>query len=108
MWKDGGLAQPMVLPARLLPTGVQMAPTKTHKRTQRAATVCSKDGKWIYYLDAADMRYLRCIPVDVGSPETVGYPHGGSASSKTVASLPAPKVLPVPKIKTVSLADRSR
>ena len=33
--------------------------------------VRSKDGKWVYYLDASNKRSVKCIHVDGGSPETV-------------------------------------
>src|SRR5215469_3944627 len=32
---------------------------------------CSKDGRWVYYLDYNDNRYLKRMPIDGGSPETV-------------------------------------
>jgi hypothetical protein len=50
-----------------------MAPTKGNSQTgpNEQQPVCSKDGKWVYSLDAADKRYVKRIPVDGGSPETV-------------------------------------
>ncbi len=32
---------------------------------------CAKDGNWVYYVDNADNRYVKRVPVDGGSPETV-------------------------------------
>ena len=31
---------------------------------------CSKDGRWVYYTDNNDNRYLKRVPIDGGSPET--------------------------------------
>ena len=33
--------------------------------------VCAKTGTWVYYIDNADNRYIKRIPVEGGSPETV-------------------------------------
>jgi eukaryotic-like serine/threonine-protein kinase len=33
--------------------------------------VCAKEGNWVYYVDNADNRYVKRIPIDGGSPETV-------------------------------------
>src|SRR5579863_10258330 len=32
---------------------------------------CSNDAKWVYFLDHADNRYVKRVPVDGGTPETV-------------------------------------
>jgi Tol biopolymer transport system component len=32
---------------------------------------CSQTGKWVYYLDNADNRHVKRVPVEGGSPETV-------------------------------------
>jgi len=32
---------------------------------------CSHDGKWLYYIDAAENHFLKRIPIDGGSPETM-------------------------------------
>jgi Tol biopolymer transport system component len=32
---------------------------------------CSADGKWVYYVDNVDNRYVKRVPIDGGSPETV-------------------------------------
>jgi len=33
--------------------------------------VCSPDSKWVYYIDQADNRYIKRVPVGGGAPETV-------------------------------------
>jgi eukaryotic-like serine/threonine-protein kinase len=40
--------------------------------------VCAKTGKWVYYLDNADNRYVKRVPIEGGSPETV-VKHGVGA-----------------------------
>jgi serine/threonine protein kinase/Tol biopolymer transport system component len=32
---------------------------------------CAKDGNWVYYVDNVDNRYVKRVPVEGGSPETV-------------------------------------
>jgi len=32
---------------------------------------CAKTGNWVYYIDNADNRYVKRVPIDGGSPETV-------------------------------------
>jgi len=32
---------------------------------------CSNDGKWLYYLDAGENHFLKRIPIEGGSPETI-------------------------------------
>ena len=32
---------------------------------------CDADGKWVYYVDNMDNRYVKRVPIDGGSPETV-------------------------------------
>lgn len=39
--------------------------------TNDEAPTCSTDGKWVYYVDNADNRYVKRVPVEGGSPETV-------------------------------------
>jgi Tol biopolymer transport system component len=52
---------------------------------------CSKDGKWVYYLDAPDGNAIKRIPVAGGSPQTaldsVEGPWVLSPDGKTIASL---------------------
>ena len=33
--------------------------------------VCPKSGNWVYFVDSTDNRYVKRIPIDGGSPETV-------------------------------------
>jgi len=33
--------------------------------------VCPKSGSWVYFVDNADNRYVKRVPIDGGSPETV-------------------------------------
>jgi len=52
---------------------------------------CSKDGRWVYYVDNNDNRYLKRVSIDGGSPETIvnfslGY-YALSPDGKQVASL---------------------
>ena len=50
---------------------------------------CSNDGKWLYYLDAAENHFLKRIPIEGGSPETIikssSVPYALSPDGKTVA-----------------------
>jgi eukaryotic-like serine/threonine-protein kinase len=32
---------------------------------------CAKDDKWVYYVDNVDSRYVKRVPIDGGSPETI-------------------------------------
>jgi serine/threonine protein kinase len=32
---------------------------------------CSKDGKWVYYIDDLDHQFLKRVPIDGGTPETI-------------------------------------
>jgi serine/threonine protein kinase len=51
---------------------------------------CSHDGKWLYYIDAAENHFLKRIPIDGGSPETMikspAEPYVLSPDGKTVAT----------------------
>ena len=51
---------------------------------------CSNDGKWLYYLDAADNHFLKRIPIDGGTPETIikapAEPYALSPDGKTAAT----------------------
>ena len=51
---------------------------------------CSNDGKWLYYLDAADNHFVKRIPIDGGTPETIvkapAEPYALSPDGKTVAT----------------------
>jgi serine/threonine protein kinase/Tol biopolymer transport system component len=52
---------------------------------------CSKDPRWVYYIDTSDNHYLKRVSVDGGSPETVvSFPISAFALSpdgKEIASL---------------------
>jgi eukaryotic-like serine/threonine-protein kinase len=52
---------------------------------------CSNDGKWLYYLDATENHFLKRIPIEGGSPETIikfpSEPYALSPDGKTVATL---------------------
>jgi serine/threonine protein kinase/Tol biopolymer transport system component len=51
---------------------------------------CSNDGKWLYYLDAAENHFLKRIPLEGGSPETIikssADPYALSPDGKMVAT----------------------
>jgi Tol biopolymer transport system component len=51
---------------------------------------CSSDAKWLYYLDAAENHFLKRIPLEGGSPETIikspSDPYALSPDGKTVAA----------------------
>ncbi len=53
-------------------------------------SACSNDGKWLYYLDAAENHFLKRIPLEGGSPETIikapSEPYALSPDDKTVAT----------------------
>jgi len=53
---------------------------------------CSNDGKWLYYLDAAENHFLKRIPIEGGgSPVTIikspAEPYALSPDGKTVATI---------------------
>ena len=54
---------------------------------------CSHDGKWLYFIDAAENHFLKRIPIDGGTPETIikspSEPYDLSPDGKTVASFEA-------------------
>jgi eukaryotic-like serine/threonine-protein kinase len=51
---------------------------------------CSKDGKWLYYIDDADHQFLKRVPIDGGTPETIikaaSEPYELSPDGKSVAT----------------------
>ena len=55
--------------------------------------VCSHDGKWLYFIDAAENHFLKRIPIDGGRPETIikssSEPYDLSPDGKTVATFEA-------------------
>jgi serine/threonine protein kinase/Tol biopolymer transport system component len=54
---------------------------------------CSNDGKWLYFVAAAENQFLKRIPIDGGSPETIvkfpSIPYDLSPDGKTVATFEA-------------------
>jgi len=54
------------------------------------APTCSNDGKWLYFVDAADHHFLKRIPIGGGAPETVikatAEPYDLSPDGKTVVT----------------------
>jgi serine/threonine protein kinase len=54
---------------------------------------CSNDGKWLYYVDVAENQFLKRIPIDGGSPETIikspAIPYDLSPDGKTVVTFEA-------------------
>jgi eukaryotic-like serine/threonine-protein kinase len=54
------------------------------------APACSSNGKWLYYIDAAENHFLKRIPIDGGSSETIikspAEPYALSPEGKTVAT----------------------
>jgi len=59
----------------------------------QGSPACSNDGKWLYYLDAAENHFLKRIPIDGGSPETIikspAIPYALSPDGKTVVTFEA-------------------
>jgi len=57
------------------------------------APVCSNDGKWLYYIDAAENHFLKRVPIGGGPPETIikspAEPYDLAPDGKTVASFEA-------------------
>jgi eukaryotic-like serine/threonine-protein kinase len=55
------------------------------------APTCSRDGKWVYYVDNGDKRFVKRVPVDGGSPETIvhrdAFYFSLSPDGKKVASI---------------------
>jgi Tol biopolymer transport system component len=55
--------------------------------------VCSNDGKWLYYIDAAENHFLKRVPIDGGAPETIikspAEPYNLAPDGKTVATFEA-------------------
>jgi serine/threonine protein kinase/Tol biopolymer transport system component len=51
---------------------------------------CSNDGKWLYYIDAAENHFLKRVPIDGGPPETMikapSEPYDLAPDRKTVAT----------------------
>jgi serine/threonine protein kinase/dipeptidyl aminopeptidase/acylaminoacyl peptidase len=68
---------------------------------------CSNDGKWLYYLDAAQNHFLKRIPIEGGSPETVikfpAEPYALSPDGKTVATFEVRESDHVPMLAVYSV-----
>jgi serine/threonine protein kinase/Tol biopolymer transport system component len=71
--------------------------------------ICSNDGKWLYYLDAAENHSLKRIPIDGGSPETVikspAEPYDLSPDGKTVATFEVRESDHTPMLVVYSVED---
>ncbi len=70
---------------------------------------CSNDGKWLYYLDAAENHILKRIPLEGGSPETIikfpSEPYALSPDGKTVAAFEVREADHAVMLALYSLAD---
>jgi eukaryotic-like serine/threonine-protein kinase len=68
---------------------------------------CSNDGKWLYYLDAAENHFLKRIPLAGGSPETIikfpAEPYALSPDGKTVATFEVRESDHVPMLAVYSV-----
>jgi serine/threonine protein kinase/Tol biopolymer transport system component len=71
--------------------------------------VCSNDGKWLYYIDAAENQFLKRIPIEGGSPETIikspAVPYALSPDGKTVVTFEARESDHTPMLVIYSLED---
>jgi Tol biopolymer transport system component len=71
--------------------------------------VCSYDGKWVYYVDAAENHFLKRVPIDGGTPETIvkapSEPYDVSPDGKTVAAYEARESDHTTILVTYSLED---
>jgi serine/threonine protein kinase len=71
--------------------------------------VCSYDGKWVYYVDAAENHFLKRVPIDGGAPETIvkapSEPYDVSPDGKTVAAYEARESDHTTILVTYSLED---
>jgi Tol biopolymer transport system component len=70
---------------------------------------CSNDGKWLYFIDAADNHFLKRIPVEGGTPETIikapAEPYDLSPDGKTVATFEVREADHAPTLVSYSLED---
>jgi eukaryotic-like serine/threonine-protein kinase len=70
---------------------------------------CSNDGKWLYYLDAAENHFLKRIPIEGGSPEMIikspSVPYALSPDGKTVATFEVREADHTVMLVLVSLVD---
>jgi serine/threonine protein kinase/sugar lactone lactonase YvrE len=70
---------------------------------------CSNDGKWLYFIDAADNHFLKRIPMDGGTPETIikvaSEPYDLSPDGKTVVTFQVRESDHTPTLVSYSLED---
>ena len=70
---------------------------------------CSNDGKWLYYVDAADNHFLKRIPMDGGAPETIikaaAEPYDLSPDGKTIVVSEVRESDHTPTLVSYSLED---
>ena len=73
---------------------------------------CTKDGKWLYYLDAGENHFLKRIPLDGGTPETItrasSEPYDISPDGKTVATFEVRDADHAVLLDLYSIADGKR
>ncbi len=71
--------------------------------------VCSNDDKWVYYVDAAENHFLKRVPIDGGTPQTIvkspSEPYDVSPDGKTVAAFEARESDHTPILVTYSVED---
>jgi serine/threonine protein kinase/Tol biopolymer transport system component len=71
--------------------------------------VCSNDSKWVYYVDAAENHFLKRVPIDGGTPQTIvkspSEPYDVSPDGKTVAAFEARESDHTPILVTYSVED---
>src|SRR5229473_298241 len=71
--------------------------------------VCSNDGKWVYYVDAAENHFLKRVAIDGGTPQTIvkspSEPYDVSPDGKTVAAFEARESDHTPLLVTYSVED---
>ncbi len=71
--------------------------------------VCSHDGKWLYFIDAAENHFLKRIPIDGGTPEAIikspSEPYDLSPDGKTVATFEARESDHISALVTYSVED---
>jgi serine/threonine protein kinase len=71
--------------------------------------LCSHDGKWLYFIDAAENHFLKRIPIDGGRPETIikspSEPYDLSPDGKAVATFEASESDHTTVLATYSVED---
>jgi serine/threonine protein kinase len=70
---------------------------------------CSNDGKWLYFIDAVDNHFLKRIPVEGGTPETIikapAEPYDLSPNGKRVVTFEVREADHAPTLVSYSLED---